>query len=71
MQIHPPRQQPPNVKVCDQCKQPCQFYSAKTITGSDRSEWYCPNCHKSYPLYKKDIEPIDPMHRLAEKSDFF
>ena len=34
-------------KTCDVCKKVCKPFATSNVSSS---EWFCPMCHKSYPM---------------------
>lgn len=44
------------VKVCDECKKATRPIICRN--NPKASEWYCPHCHKSYPMSIQDFQVL-------------
>lgn len=51
-------------RICDQCQKLCQLLQPSDVT---KSEWYCAECHRSYPVdgvstwveHEREPEPVE------------
>lgn len=44
---------------CDECQKPCMPVNVHYAPKS--SEWYCPRCHRSYPMHVDDAGTLNEM----------